>query len=314
MMIKERTHNAVHIFSLALICLLAWRNSRLVIAEHDLHKENRQLQKESLQAATQLAELDRTAGEILHLGEKIDHHNFLTSQFFLAPRNLAAPAPLPNDEWEDDNHHHCCDKHPWLRELPHSVAGVRLAGLQQRLGQLSSMLLQVNTNMEQRKVALNSVPTILPVDGEINSPFGVRKHPTKGVFRHHRGVDIKGIFGAEVRATADGVVDKVVRSRGYGLMVTISHGNGIKTQYAHNSKVRVKKGVVVSKGQVIAAVGRSGLTTGPHCHYEVLIDDTPVNPELFLIDRVRGSDTKHLYVEGEDALNFKKNSLLNRIL
>jgi murein DD-endopeptidase MepM/ murein hydrolase activator NlpD len=175
----------------------------------------------------------------------------------------------------------------------------------------------VNTNLAERKVALDSVPTILPVDGEINSPFGVRMHPRKKVYRLHRGVDITAPFGSPVRAAAYGVVESATSNRSYGMLITISHGNGIHTKYAHNSRMLVKKGDVVAKGQEIAKVGRSGFTTGAHCHYEVLLDRTPVNPELFVIDKTKMPDRhspKQVYVEGSDLLGIRKNSLLNRSL
>ena len=98
----------------------------------------------------------------------------------------------------------------------------------------------------------------------------------------HTGVDIKASMGAPVRSTAPGIVSYSGWRQGYGKTVEIDHGHGFKTLYGHNSKLVVVVGQKVAKGQVVAHVGMTGYTTGPHLHYEVRKYDNPINPVAFL--------------------------------
>jgi murein DD-endopeptidase MepM/ murein hydrolase activator NlpD len=119
-------------------------------------------------------------------------------------------------------------------------------------------------------------------DGWISSGYGMRKDPLDGELRQHNGVDIAASEGTPVKAAADGVVTFSGRQPGYGNMVIIEHAGGIETRYAHNSDNYVRKGEVVEKGQVIAAVGESGRATGPHLHFEVRKDGVAEDPIDFL--------------------------------
>ncbi len=119
-------------------------------------------------------------------------------------------------------------------------------------------------------------------DGYISSPYGWRIHPRTGKRAFHRGVDIAAWPGTPVRATADGVVSFAGWSGGSGKLVVIQHGFGFTTCYAHNKKIVVKVGQTVKRGQIIAYVGSTGNTTGPHVHYEVWIDGKAVNPYKYL--------------------------------
>lgn len=131
---------------------------------------------------------------------------------------------------------------------------------------------------------LQYTPSIWPVRGYLASTFGTRRDPFTGKRKLHKGVDISAPVGTPVMATADGVVDRVWFDRnGYGLVVEIAHRNGIKTIYAHNSKVLVKVGQKVRRGDVIALVGNSGRSTGPHVHYEVHVRGKAVDPLQFMI-------------------------------
>ncbi len=132
---------------------------------------------------------------------------------------------------------------------------------------------------------LQDPPTISPLKGEfkITSGFGNRMHPIKKKPKMHKGVDFKAPMGTEVVATSDGIVEKVVsNTSGYGKHIVIKHDEHFKTLYAQLSRMDVKKGDHVKKGQVIGAVGSSGFSTGPHLHYEVIKDGEHQNPELYL--------------------------------
>ena len=127
-----------------------------------------------------------------------------------------------------------------------------------------------------------SAPMLWPVIGPITGSFGERVDPFNGEGAFHSGVDISSSYGQPVLAPADGVVTYADFYNGYGRMLQLDHGNGISTRYGHLSGFAVTDGQTVQKGQVIAYVGLSGRSTGPHLHYEVRIHDTPVNPHKFL--------------------------------
>lgn len=135
---------------------------------------------------------------------------------------------------------------------------------------------------EDKRSMYASTPRIWPVRGWVTSHFGNRISPFSGIQKFHEGIDIAAQTGTPVLASADGVVIKAGFGTGYGNMVEISHGYGIRTLYAHNSRLNVKVGQHVKRGDVIAYVGDSGSSTGPHLHYEVRVNNIPVNPARYL--------------------------------
>mgnify|MGYP000939232693 CR=1 FL=1 len=138
-----------------------------------------------------------------------------------------------------------------------------------------------STVMEQRR-RYDHTPSIWPVEGRISSRFGNRTHPITGRLHHHTGIDIAVNTGTSVKATADGVVYFAGFDSGYGYMVIIDHGYGLKTLYSHNSKLLVKEGEFIKKGKVVALSGSTGVSTGPHLHFEVILDGGPVDPLRYL--------------------------------
>jgi len=135
---------------------------------------------------------------------------------------------------------------------------------------------------EDKRSLFASTPSIWPVRGWVTSRFGNRTSPFSGIQKFHEGMDIAAQTGTPVAAAADGVVIKAGFGTGYGNMVELSHGYGIKTLYAHNSRLNVKAGQRVRRGDVIAYAGDSGSSTGPHLHYEVRLNGLPVNPAKYL--------------------------------
>lgn len=127
-----------------------------------------------------------------------------------------------------------------------------------------------------------TVPSIWPVRGSVTAGFGERIDPLNGEGAFHSGMDIAAPTGTDVIASADGMVLSAGPESGYGNAILLDHGNGLTTKYGHLSKVYVVVGQDVKRGQVIGAVGSTGRTTGPHLHYEVHIQDTPVNPATYL--------------------------------
>ncbi|NOR26105.1 MAG: peptidoglycan DD-metalloendopeptidase family protein, partial [Desulforhopalus sp.] len=129
---------------------------------------------------------------------------------------------------------------------------------------------------------VQNVPVGVPVPGVLTSRFGWRSDPINGKRAYHRGVDIRGQMGTEVKATADGKIIRQRYDKGDGHFVLIDHGNGFRTKFAHLQKSLVKKDDQVTRGQVIGLVGNSGRSTGPHVHYEIHYDDKIVNPTRFV--------------------------------
>ena len=125
-------------------------------------------------------------------------------------------------------------------------------------------------------------PSLWPVEGIVTSSFGEREDPFNGEGEFHAGVDISAPSGTVVRATGDGLVDSAGMRNGYGRQVEIDHGHGVRTSYAHLSGMTVVAGQSVVRGQVIGYVGRTGRSTGPNLHYEVRINNVPVNPHKYL--------------------------------
>ncbi len=127
------------------------------------------------------------------------------------------------------------------------------------------------------------VPAIWAHLGKINNEFGFRRNPFGGrSYEFHPGMDIDGERGDMVVAPANGVVTEAGWKGGYGQMVEVDHGNGLKTRYGHLSKIEVEVGDSLTRGQMIAFVGSTGRSTGPHLHYELRLNDKPINPRRFL--------------------------------
>ena len=122
------------------------------------------------------------------------------------------------------------------------------------------------------------------LDGVISSGFGMRMHPILKVYRHHEGLDFSAQKGTAVYASADGYISHAGTSGGYGKLIKIDHKYGYETRYGHLSKILVRKGEQVKRGQKIGEVGKTGLTNASHLHYEVLFKDKPVDPKLYYFD------------------------------
>ena len=129
-----------------------------------------------------------------------------------------------------------------------------------------------------------ALPSIMPTKGWLTSAFArEREHPILHLARPHEGIDVSAPMGMEIEAPASGVITQVSWVEGYGNMLTIDHGYGLVTRYAHCSKILVVRGQRVKRGQPIAKVGSTGLSTGPHLHYEVWVNGRPVNPMKYVL-------------------------------
>jgi len=142
----------------------------------------------------------------------------------------------------------------------------------------------LETMMMSRNLQAEVMPAGRPVNrGWLSSYYGLRTDPFSGRRVHHSGVDFAGRLGSDVVSVAAGVVTFASRRSGYGNLVEINHGNGYVTRYGHNRKILVKVGETVKKGQVIAEMGTTGRSTGPHVHFEVLLNGRAVNPRRYVM-------------------------------
>ncbi|MFC2337007.1 MAG: peptidoglycan DD-metalloendopeptidase family protein [Negativicutes bacterium] len=174
---------------------------------------------------------------------------------------------------------------PWIAP---NVKNVRQAldNIQQRLEKSRARLEEIRAALAEKQQYViyqqqisRMIPTGWPAGGDVSSPYGLRW----GGSDFHPGIDIANDYGTPITATADGIVLVAGwNSGGYGNMVDIDHGNGIVTRYGHAQEVVVSPGQVVQRGQIIAFMGSTGFSTGPHVHYEVRIDGEPVNPAGYL--------------------------------
>jgi murein DD-endopeptidase MepM/ murein hydrolase activator NlpD len=145
-------------------------------------------------------------------------------------------------------------------------------------------LQELQAYFQDQKSLLASTPSVWPVRGWVTSDFGTRLDPYTSERVMHAGLDIAGPHGKEVISPSDGTVVFAGLEGGYGNVLVIDHGYGIKTRYGHLASIRVKAGQKVKRGETIAALGNTGRSTGPHLHYEVRVNGIAQNPRKFILD------------------------------
>jgi murein DD-endopeptidase MepM/ murein hydrolase activator NlpD len=143
-------------------------------------------------------------------------------------------------------------------------------------------LRKIKDAVDRNQVKLSSTPTGWPVRGYVTDGFGTRTDPFGGGHEIHSGLDISTDLWTAIEATADGIIIFAGNYAGYGNVVVIDHGYGVTTRYGHMSRIDATAGQRVHRGMQIGAVGSTGRSTGPHCHYEVRLHDRPVNPLNYL--------------------------------
>lgn len=171
--------------------------------------------------------------------------------------------------------------------LSHPMSDIELqSAIQQTLSIISlkeDHLNQIETELIQHTMEKNMLPDFNPVQGAYNSSsYGWRVDPFSGNHAFHEGLDFTAEIGTPIFAAAGGVVSTAVQMPDYGKIIKINHGSGVETRYAHASKLLVKEGDVVKKGQLIALVGSTGRSTGAHLHFEVRRNGAPLDPRKFI--------------------------------
>jgi murein DD-endopeptidase MepM/ murein hydrolase activator NlpD len=161
---------------------------------------------------------------------------------------------------------------------------IDLSALIRRANLLASSFKEAADSLAYHSARLAATPSIMPTQGWLSSAFSsMRAHPILHTARPHEGIDVTAPMGSPIEAPAAGIVTDAGWESGYGNTVTIEHGFGIETKFAHASKLLVRTGQRVSRGQRIALVGNSGLATGPHLHYEVHVKGRPVDPLKYVL-------------------------------
>ena len=224
--------------------------------KEQIKRDYSQLEEASREKDVQVASLGSIAGEVSALyGLKTDSRLLPT-----------------NDAGQPGQYQASLDRLYALRGS--ALTGAATAGLQlasnRRLTSLS----------EWTRAA--DAPSLWPVEGRLTSSFGERVDPFNGEGAFHSGIDISVPYGTPVHAAADGIVTFAEIMNGYGNLIDLDHGHGLTTRYGHLSGFAVTDGQHVHRGQVIGYVGATGRATSPHLHYEVRIQDVPVNPHKYL--------------------------------
>jgi murein DD-endopeptidase MepM/ murein hydrolase activator NlpD len=234
-----------------------------------IRKDYLQMEQVAHQKDIQAASLGSLASEVSTLYGLTQNKVFGAKRVAAAARTGVVGVSDP-DTLTDQSYHQSLDQ----------FASLRATALSGRFSTpfSSRRAFSADTNW----LGMIDAPSLWPVVGKVTSSFGERLDPFNGEGTFHAGIDISASFGEPIHATADGVVEFADKTSGYGREVILDHGHGIKTVYGHMSGFAITGGDEVRRGQVIGYVGMSGRSTGPHVHYEVRIQNVPVNPHKYL--------------------------------
>jgi murein DD-endopeptidase MepM/ murein hydrolase activator NlpD len=238
----------------------------------NLRKNYKEMAQIAHDRNVQVASLGALASEVTAL-YGLKHNRIAQVEPALAARNSAAPTPATLSLTDDVNQ----------QQVKQSIEQFYALRSEAMSGQVSRALeggLTPTFGGDWTEFA--DAPSIWPVEGRVGSSFGEREDPFNGEGKFHTGVDIEAPYGTPVRASADAEVSGASMGAGYGREVVLDHGHGFLTVYGHLSAIAVVAGQRVIRGQVIGYVGQSGRATGPHLHYEVRINNVPVNPHKYL--------------------------------
>jgi murein DD-endopeptidase MepM/ murein hydrolase activator NlpD len=238
-----------------------------------LKEENAQLRSQVLLVQEKVAHVQATLDRVERFDAKL---RSAVTHLQDPERNLAigpvggpeATAPVPGTA---------------SHENPAALPG-RIASLENEAHRQEASLRELSEYFEDQKSMLASTPSIWPTQGWVTSDFGVRLDPYSADRSMHQGLDISTPHGQPVQTPSDGTVVFNGTEGGYGKVLVIDHGYGVKTRYGHLSETFVRLGERVSRGQKVAAVGNTGRSTGPHLHYEVRVNGIPENPRKFILE------------------------------
>lgn len=242
-----------------------------------LDRQNRLLTQELQQTQRLIAELSDTVSVITRRDRQV---RLLANLNPIDPDVQQAGIGGPSGEWTE--------REQLLSEGPVGQAAlsarVDVSSLIRRATLLSRSFAEAQDSLQTHKDRLGRTPSIMPTRGFLSSKFAVERiHPIYHDARAHEGIDVSAPMGTPIVAPAGGLVIDVGNNEpGYGKLVTIDHGYGLVTRYAHCSKISVRVGERVKRNQEIALVGNSGISTGPHLHYEVIVNGRHIDPRQYI--------------------------------
>lgn len=242
-----------------------------------LKKENQALREQMTELASKTKSIDSELRAVKQMEAKVrimlnaENHETLITNF-----GIGGPSNEPDDlgifySTTDTT-------------VAYNKINSKLDNVEEALKKQQTGLVEVYELMQERNSILTSTPSIWPTRGWITSGFGYRVYPFTGETKFHEGLDISTRIGTDVISTADGIVTETGYDITYGNNIIVDHGFGFVTRYGHLSKIDVKTGNVVKRGQKIGEVGNTGFSTGPHLHYEIRINGVPVNPENYILN------------------------------
>ncbi|RUO80072.1 hypothetical protein CWI84_07160 [Idiomarina tyrosinivorans] len=257
-------------------------------AQQRISKEQQQLVLQQQALKSLRAETEKKLGAMtLYLGELRAQMRRLDA----LGQRLASVAELDNGEFDFSQPVPAGGPELAVADLPKATGGEVLSQIDQMLARISdkqNQLSLLESVMMNHNINSESFIAGRPIDsGWLSSQFGVRKDPFTGVPAMHEGLDFASYDeDVKIKATGAGVVTWAGERYGYGNLVEIDHGGGLRTRYGHNKKVLVKVGDVVTRGQQIAEMGSTGRSTGPHVHYEVLRNGRQIDPYKFVYRKI----------------------------
>lgn len=263
------------------------------VAGHERAATNQQLRSENEQLRSELQDLDQrltVAGETVRSLKDYEVRLRSLTMVHDPARNLAI-GPVGEDETRDVDGSSLNAK--VLRQALLSESDVqdsvslmseRLEDLEVQGEGIHERVQHLSAFLEGQRARLASTPSRRPGPGYVSSTFGMRVDPFTGLPQFHSGLDFAANVGARVVATADGTVTKAGPYGAYGNTVMVDHGHGLVSLFGHLSRVNVKAGDQVRRGDLVGAVGNTGRSTGPHLHYEVRLNGIPQDPSRFILE------------------------------
>jgi murein DD-endopeptidase MepM/ murein hydrolase activator NlpD len=238
-------------------CLYGWYGLTQQAQHFRIEAENQRLRAQAEQQRQELNELSNRVEAVEDTSRKLAEKSGVVNDSANLPGTGGPAMPLDSDS---------------------------LNALEEKMAHLEKDLRSYEAVMSRR----GYTPYVWPVVGKLESAFGGRRNPFGGgSYEFHTGQDIDAPWGAPVIAGATGTVSFVGWQNGYGQLVVIDHGDGLTTRYGHLSHIGVSQGAPVRRGEFVGRVGSTGRSTGPHLHYEVRINDEPVNPLQYLLTTAR---------------------------
>ena len=300
---QSSIHAALAGLAIFLVCLMAFLTNYLGLYVDrwkisQLEKKNTKLEQRLAQLTTQMEDMENTVQQVSDFSRKLKRitnvnlhnqdtvtqvmgggfHSHSTIMALSSHTNSVDRAPAQSGKSPDIQTPVFEDQNLELR----------IENLKEKTELVKQSAWTLYTDLLEKKELLNSTPSLKPVQGWLSSSFGYRNEHifTDHGHHFHKGIDFAAEEGSPVLSSADGVVIFTgYDETGFGNLVIVDHGYGLKTYYAHLSAIQTEIGKSVKKGEPIALVGNTGRSTGPHLHYEVRIFGIPVNPENYILDQ-----------------------------